>query len=95
MVPDTVSREYYEDHLDKYCMDDIQVDRARDIRSDNDAAVYICDESDLLLDKHAVFFHPHGDKATWSIRGLAAPFHGEKTYFMSATYDAQQKKLLK
>ena len=28
------------------------------------------------------------------MRGLAAPFHGEKTYFMSATYDAYEMRLL-
>lgn len=65
------------------------------LSSNNPAEVYILDESDLLLDKYPLVWYKSTQSDSIKIRGLAAPFHGEKTYFMSATYDDLQKKMLK
>ena len=94
-MPDAISQEQYEIYVSNYSDETIKVIRAEDLRSGSTSDVYICDESDLLLDKYAVIFVEHPITSELSIRGLAAPFHGKKTYFMSATYDALQKKLLK
>ena len=68
--------------------------RANILSSSNSSQVYICDESDLLLQKHAVSITESKDGTKMIIRGLAATFHSEKSYFMSATYDIVQRRLL-
>ena len=55
---------------------------------------FICDESDLLLNKHVVSFAQSRHSSLKELRGLGVIFHAKKTYFMSATYDAYEKKLL-
>ena len=51
------------------------------------ADVFICDEADLLLEKHAVFIE--------KLPGpLAAVYKSPRAYFMSATFDKYQRRLL-
>ena len=40
-----------------YCSHEISVARANILPSSNLSQIYICDESDLLLDKYAVRIH--------------------------------------
>ena len=80
--------------LVNYCDHAIDVARASILPSSNSSQIYICDESDLLLDKYAVRIHESLESKKMSIRGLAATFHSEKSYFMSATYGVVHKRLL-
>ena len=95
VVPDKLSEDQYQIELFNYCTEGIQVMRPKHLLSSHPSQVYICDEGDLLLDKHAVLIHKSTPSYAYKIRGLAAVFHGEKSYFMSATLDPLQLRLLK
>jgi len=56
--------------------------------SSHKSDVFICDESDLLLKDHIISFKKLPHSSTIDLRGLAAVYHGQRTYFMSATYDS-------
>ena len=59
----------------------------------NSTDVFICDESDFLLEQHTVHFKDVIVMKSARLTGLAAIFFSKKTYFMSATFDDYQKKL--
>ena len=56
--------------------------------------MFICDEADLLLEKHAVFLEKLPGLVTWKYGGLAAVYKSPRAYFMSATFDKYQRRLL-
>ena len=94
VVPDKISVSQFENYTLRYCQESISAIRAKDLSSAYKSNVFICDESDLLLNKYAVRFVKKPHSSFLDLRGLAATFHSEKTYFMSATYDAYEKRLV-
>ena len=58
--------------LVNYCDHAISVARAFNLPSSDSSKIYICDESDLLLEKYAVKIHESSESKKMSIRGLAA-----------------------
>ena len=54
--------------------------------------IVIIDEGDLMVQNQTFRFDASDDKA--SLAGLFVAYFAKKIYFMSATYDRQQKKLL-
>ena len=65
----------------------------------NDIHYYICDEIDAMLGKQAVIIAKETSlqdeqEPKNELYGLAAVYHSIKAYFFSATYDANNKKLL-
>ena len=94
VVPDKISVSQFEGYTLAYCSEHISTIRAKDLKSTHKSDVFICDESDLLLNKHVVSFAQLPHSSLKELRGLGVIFHAKKTYFMSATYDAYEKKLL-
>ena len=54
VVPDKVSVGQFEHYVADYCQENISVMRAKDLTYSHKSDVFICDESDLLLNKYAV-----------------------------------------
>ena len=54
--------------------------------------IFICDEFDYMLEHQPVFFGDADDNH--ALFGLAPVYHGNRVYFLSATFDSYHKKLL-
>ena len=93
-MPNEVILEQFEAMVSTYCNERVSVVMPANMPFDHKSDVYILDESDSMIESQAVFFEWNKRIMKHELRGLAAAFHAKRVYFMSATFDNYQKKLL-
>ena len=97
VVPNEDLQDQFEALISDYCDEKVSVVMPVNMKVTDHNQIYLLDEADYQIEKRAVFFEWNKfDKkgACNELRGLAPAFHAERVYFMSATFDNYQKKLL-
>ena len=97
VVPNEDLQDQFEALIADYCDDRVTVAMPMNMKVTDHNQVYLLDEADYQIEKCAVsFVWNKYDKrgACNELRGLAPVYHASKVYFMSATFDDYQKKLL-
>ena len=95
MVTNRVLQKQFDMLINQYCSEQIHVRTTAGLKATHQYDVFICDESDLMIDEQAVLFRQEKGKLTYALYGMAAIWFSKKAYFMSATFDQYQEMSLK